>query len=1002
MNSDKPPRKFASADTAAIKRDILHGLNSIRSSGAFATVVCLDSDVDPQLEPNSGVVDILIPRYNASIWRGENRYRQIRQLLTKIKTSVWDDPDTAPLVDGPIWRLHPADFAHNPATLPAWDRFMQNQLCPYVGKQLGITEPSHTVRAEISCLVFQEEGPVPDPHSVFPKLPASFGTLVIHLDSLAEGGEIVLRHDDQEIIYTPGGITRGAMSVVAWHNEVDYTVLPVTTFFRTMLVYSLFLGERAGEACEVPASTLSSALKAPLDTGLLRDAIGTWLQRQDTGQSGLDCIYHVLNRVDNGTRSPLSTLVGQNFRQAQALVQLSKELPFEVMFATLEKTDKGRCKGDCNKKYDRRKKALVPADLPPHLPETDFHEMVEVDNSQTIVSELRSLDGSVLMKGPVVLGVQDMETFLQSDPFDFENVKKKEEEYGMFKGNWGPLATHRYTAHALLLVPRPSLFQFFSELRPTSPCKPIAYQDLPLSIMDILFVVPDEGVYLSYVARSIAVDGVDSTLFRDALVKKLELLMMPADPDDQAMTHLSRGDFPLQHCLMATICLGRFDLLRKLAAHNASDSEMPLAETAIWSREYLLASPTDAPKRFEQIREGLDILINCYVDEIFYRIQFLKFLVPRAQPAPEIPELDRWVHDTLRKCLEDIAERGDQVGEHESHALLELARYLPGATVVDYFSHTVLSILPPAKFPPAIYLSFLGSLSAEVQGEDLYVDSLVVADELYRLVVSRLLECIDFTRLMPHDLEDEEWETKIRYEEKAGKGVNTVNGWDLEKISNALVRFHIMDGMGFKRDGHGTLSRLSPPPFDQKVTSSPPSLWTVFTNRILEQAWDLPAMTEHLKHVWLPLINELVAGEGLQGIVQDLALGGHTTPAELLQTVQQKYTLLGGTLAKSLLSRTIGLGCGTMDRHFMVHDMLSDHGPDDYALKQMLGERLYRDIGNGTLGPFLEELVLSGRVLRGYRAKLMVWPGRFVPGRKGKTGMWDQTWDLTLYRRRLR
>ncbi|KAK4203111.1 hypothetical protein QBC40DRAFT_294019 [Triangularia verruculosa] len=635
--------------------DILNGLNYVQSGGAFALVVCLDKDVDPKLK--STELGLRINRQYGSIGHGELDHGEVRHLLTKIKTE-------------------------------------------------------HTVRAEISCLVIQDEGPGRDPHSVFTQLPGSCGTLVVQLDSSCEGGEIVLKHGTQEITYDHQSLTPKAMSVAAWYGDVRYTVCPVMSLSRVMLVYSLFIGRTSTPAAPPGLPGPGTHEISGMDTRHLRIAINNWLETQGTNGGPMNCVYHVLEHAYNNDSI----------------------------------------------------KMLI----------------------QSIISALHTLHGSVLMEGVSTLSEQDMKCFLQPDPFDDKNVRKEEKDYGKFKGTWGPLATHHYTAQALVLVPRASLSQFLHQRRPLPPTKHKA--DRLHMFSHLPYAVPDTGVQFAWLADSIGVDGLDWPPFQNSLIEICESLLKPGASDKLVMREFRSASDTLQHCLMATIRLGRFDLFRQVAACNAGNMRVLIAEFSTWVRDYILSSPDGASHRFAAIREGLDILLNSYVNNLTYRIQALKFLAPRANPTPGLPEFDRWVYSTIQKCLEDLTQCGEKLGEHESLTLLELAYYLPSSEVVKFFSETVLTILPPSKFPPAIFISLLGSLSTDVQTmsqglheKNLRFDSLAVADELYHAVARPLLQCIDLTRLMPHDWDEEERDTMDSYGKRAKKGVSTINGKDLEK-----------------------------------------------------------------------------------------------------------------------------------------------------------------------------------------------------------------------------
>ncbi|KAK4194699.1 hypothetical protein QBC40DRAFT_301855 [Triangularia verruculosa] len=199
--------------------------------------------------------------------------------------------------------------------------------------------------------------------------------------------------------------------------------------------------------------------------------------------------------------------------------------------------------------------------------------------------------------------------------------------------------------------------------------------------------------------------------------------------------------------------------------------------------------------------------------------------------------------------------------------------------------------------------------------------------------------------------------------------------------------------MGLKRDARGTLSPRSTPPDLAGGATTSLSLWTMFTDRILEQAWSLPATLEHIANVWLPLILEAAFHEiQFPCVVREVG-SYRPVPNELVQRVRQKHKQVAGTLLKSLCIRTVGLGCQAEKRANELDELMYEKGVDFEVREELLGHELYMALCNGPLGPVLARMGLSGKCLVDYKSQL---PGAPKLVKKRKRAVWYSTWDLSL------
>lgn len=74
--------------------------------------------------------------------------------------------------------------------------------------------------------------------------PTMCGSLVVCLPSVHEGGELVVRHNGQAIIFSWGPASANAIQWAAFFSDCEHEILPVRSGFRITLTYNLFVYKR--------------------------------------------------------------------------------------------------------------------------------------------------------------------------------------------------------------------------------------------------------------------------------------------------------------------------------------------------------------------------------------------------------------------------------------------------------------------------------------------------------------------------------------------------------------------------------------------------------------------------------------------------------------------------------------------------------------------------------------------------------------------------------------
>ncbi|KAK0664525.1 hypothetical protein QBC41DRAFT_349927 [Cercophora samala] len=887
-------------DNASLKRDLLAGLDAIRLSGSFATV---HHNIHNKLHPFTPTLDISIPRHHIQARHNSGFDEdQAPALITKLKEAQGanQDPDSR-RKRGPVWRIEPEDFRL--VEDRAWKHTIEEEFTLHLAKELGVS-PDFKVRAKMSGLLIQEEGPLSDRHAVFPAEPGAFGTLVLTPISDHSGGEIVLRHQDKKVVYDTGKLSRLNMSYAAWYNDVSVEVFPVSMFCSTMLVWSLF-----AEKVDSPVQErgLPLAAEVPVqDIGLLRTGISQWLEGQGR-PGGLDCLFHILNHTPRAP-GPLSwyMLRDKDLAQVQALERLTHELPFQVFLVSLKMKETGKCKPELGESWYEQEQKWYSAEG-----DTEgWHEMIEIDRTEYSVTGIFELDGNALMSGVSALKESEAR-FLTLDSMRSEECPD-EQDYGVRLGIWGPLATHTFDPFGVVLVPCDSIQDFLCQRCPI----PLTAEEIMANpIATFERVTTNIGTAFSHYASAIA-DGSKSTLIQDAFIAMCESLHTSAGSltDAQVRQALKSSITTFQNVLKATVSLARFDLFKRIAG-DYENRNLGLPHFAFWLGRWVLDEPLDAPSRFAAIREGFDILLGGFKDDLSVRFDMLEHFAPNPLTDEYFPELVAWIEQTVDRLLNELAQRGDELGEHESYLLLAIAHSFPGCMAASYFEHVILTRIPPSGMKsPAMYLSFLSSLGEEIERDKVRLDSLAAIDRLYKVVAKSLLHSINFASIEAHDWE--EWENSNYLNEKALKGITAVNDKDLLRMYSCLLRYHLMDAVGLQRTSYPG-EGVDPAGVIQFANGGSFSLWIVFIGKLNHQASSLPC--GQFETFWIPIIADLVEGSRMT-LARSEVGRQREVPDSVMEDVRERTTITAKRLTKSFGVRYIGRGCGANKRrdHFLL------------------------------------------------------------------------------------
>ncbi|OAQ63101.2 2OG-Fe(II) oxygenase superfamily protein [Pochonia chlamydosporia 170] len=362
----------------SLEEDLLNALQSIKTSGSFAGFGALSRPPPADLSVNE-VGGITMPLTDS----------QAAQLIKKARQAPYGKGSDT-IADTSVRNTWEIDGDQLTFRSPAWPGFLK-ALCAQVAQDLGIKIP---INAEIT-----------------EKIPGMFGTLIVCLPSVHQGGEVVLKHCGQKKVFKTSAATQ---SYAYWYSDVTHEVLPVTSGYRWVLTYNLAIDLKvARPSAELQRST----------TQALRDTLRRWLAKEPRSRDKLP---------------------------VQTLKDLSKELPVDIFLALLEKEEMGSCEYEIWRREDYRYDDSGGDDT-----DTSFHELNDVFGLDYRVKTLVDLKGRVVTER-LPLKQKDI---LEPDCFD--DIREEESDEG-YMGNSGPTATHWYRVTAVVIVPRDSLLPFFN------------------------------------------------------------------------------------------------------------------------------------------------------------------------------------------------------------------------------------------------------------------------------------------------------------------------------------------------------------------------------------------------------------------------------------------------------------------------------------------------------------------------------------------------------------
>ncbi|PLW41895.1 hypothetical protein PCANC_11051 [Puccinia coronata f. sp. avenae] len=389
----------------SLKDDLNKAFNDIKAPGTFAAWGALPTTPPAGLNVD-GVGDIAFPLQEETM----------RQLIAKSHQAPYGRRSET-LVDVSVrntWEIN-GDQLH--FFDPDWVRYVL-RLSHLVATTLGIKE---TIRLDLYKMLIYETEAMFKAHTDTEETPGMFGTLIICLPSAHTGGEVIVRHHGQ------------------------------TKTLRTSDATQSYASVKPGLARPI-------ATAPDYQRDYLRKTLRVWLNEL-TGHQVESHLYCPFEHKYTEAAISLRALKKNDLARVHVMQDLTRELPFDIFLALLEKKDEGCAEDDEEEEnyYSHKRSRYCYYDPPRKTNDDDTHVMTEIHDTTYAVKSLHALDGTTIAHEYDF----DMESCLEEDPF--LDLEIAEEDFEPYMGNSGPSATHWYRRATLVVVPHSELGNYLAK-----------------------------------------------------------------------------------------------------------------------------------------------------------------------------------------------------------------------------------------------------------------------------------------------------------------------------------------------------------------------------------------------------------------------------------------------------------------------------------------------------------------------------------------------------------
>jgi predicted 2-oxoglutarate/Fe(II)-dependent dioxygenase YbiX len=345
---------------------------------------------------------------------------------------------------------------HWPATIQA--------IVTRVAEGLGVTDP---VEADLYKLLIYDQGSFFVPHRDTEKVPGMFATLVLVLPSVSEGGELIVRHKDQEVSLPLHCPEPSDVAFAAFYADCVHEVRPVTAGYRLVLVYNLVRRGRGRLPSAPDYASQEDEVVTALEqwTEALRSPGNGMPENDEPGSDEPEKLIFPLEHAYTPAELGFGSLKGADAGIAQVVVAAASRANCDVHLALIAIEESGIA--EYNGDYRRSRRGRYSDEVDDE--DGDNFEVVEMSDREAIASDWRRPDGD-----PSPLNDIPVEEAEFSPPLSFDDLEPDEQHFHEATGNEGASYERTYRRAALILWPRERLLAVINQGGLTDVGKPLA------------------------------------------------------------------------------------------------------------------------------------------------------------------------------------------------------------------------------------------------------------------------------------------------------------------------------------------------------------------------------------------------------------------------------------------------------------------------------------------------------------------------------------------------
>ncbi|NJN71189.1 MAG: 2OG-Fe(II) oxygenase [Nitrospira sp.] len=302
-----------------------------------------------------------------------------------------------------------------------------------VTEGLGVT---HKVEAKLYKLLVYDEGCFFIDHRDTEKAPRMFATLAIVLPSLYTGGELLIRHQSDEVQLDLRCSDLSEISYAAFYADCVHEVLPITSGCRLTLVYNL-LRQGKGQLPKPPNYETQQANVV--------ECLNQWIADKELpNNDSPEKLIYPLEHAYTPAALAFDALKGTDEAISSVLVPAAKQADCDIHLALVSINESGSAEYDGYYGSRRRRYWDDGDDDDPSNFEID-----EVFDRETILTDWQRPDGQA-----TTLGTSPFQETELCPPDAFDELEPDELHFQEAAGNEGASFERTYRRAALILWPR--------------------------------------------------------------------------------------------------------------------------------------------------------------------------------------------------------------------------------------------------------------------------------------------------------------------------------------------------------------------------------------------------------------------------------------------------------------------------------------------------------------------------------------------------------------------